>query len=171
MDTVLALMLSLALVYDLLERHIPDALAAGGLIAVLMVCLVMDPALAARGLGGAVRGMAVAVPLFTTGALGAVAAKLLIALGRFLGSEGRPIALLATAITGGIMSGIVSWRSGVFKPLLQHTKDLAIWCLVLGRGGEGTRLCPSGAAITMPRGPASAAGAKLAAIVMGAGRR
>ncbi len=167
MDTVLALVLSLAVVYDLRERRIPNALAVGGLIAALVLRLVTDPALATQGLQGAGLGMAVAIPLFAIGALGAGDGKLLIAVGAFLGIEGLPIALLATAITGGIMSGIVSWRSGVIIPALLHTKNLLLWCVTLGRGGERRRLAP-GAAVTVPFAPAIAAGTTLACVVMGA---
>jgi len=167
MDTVLALVLSLAVVYDLRERRIPNALAVGGLIAALVLRLVTDPALATQGLQGAGLGMAVAIPLFAIGALGAGDGKLLIAVGAFLGIEGLPIALLATAITGGIMSGIVSWRSGVIIPALLHTKNLLLWCVTLGRAGERRRLAP-GAAVTVPFAPAIAAGTTLACVVMGA---
>lgn len=168
MNTVLALMLSLAVVYDLRRRRVPDSLAVGGLIAALALRPVIDPASAPGGIGGAVIGTTLVVPLFTTGALGAGDTKLLIAFGAFLGSEALPIALLATAITGGIMSGIVSWRSGVFGPVLQLTKDLVNRCLALGRGGEHAGLSLTVAAISVPRGPSSAAGATLASVVTGA---
>lgn len=170
MDTVLALVLSLAVVFDLRERRIPDSLTVGGLIAALVLCLVTDPALGTRGLVGAGMGMAVAIPLFAIGALGAGDGKLLIAVGALLGIGELPIALLATAITGGIMSGIVSWRRGVIIPALPHTKNLLLWCVTFGRGGARGRLAPT-AAVTAPFGPAIAAGAAFTWVVMGAAAR
>lgn len=157
MDIVLASILSLAVVYDLRERRIPNALTVGGVIAALTLRLVMDPALALGGVMGAGLALLVALPLFAAGAFGAGDAKLLVAVGAFLGLEGLPAALLATAVAGGLMSGIVSWRRGILIPVLLHTKDLAIWCLTLGRAGTRRKLAEA-AVVTVPYGPAIAVG-------------
>ncbi|MGD8318833.1 MAG: A24 family peptidase [Gemmatimonadota bacterium] len=161
MNIVLAFVLSLAVVCDLRERRIPNALTLGGAVAALTLRLLIDPALVLNGLMGAAVGSVVAVTLFAIGAFGAGDGKLLIAVGAFLGLQGLPTALLATGAVGGIMTLIVSWQRGVFIPLLIRVKDLALWCITLGRAGTRWSLS-DGAAITMPYGPAIAVGATLA---------
>jgi prepilin peptidase CpaA len=161
MNIVLASVLSLAVVYDLRERRIPNALTLGGALAALILRLLIDPALALSGLEGAGLGLLIAVVLFVSGAFGAGDGKLLIAVGAFLGIEGLPTALLATGVVGGIMTLVVSWRRGVLIPVILHVKDLAIWCLTFGRAGTRWKVSDA-AAITMPYGPAIVAGATLA---------
>jgi prepilin peptidase CpaA len=161
MNIVLASVLSLAVVYDLRERRIPNALTLGGALAALTLRLLIDPSLALSGLEGAGLGLLIAVLLFVSGAFGAGDGKLLIAVGAFLGIEGLPIALLATGAVGGIMTLVVSWRRGVLIPVILHVRDLAIWCLTFGRAGERWKLSDA-AAITMPYGPAIVVGATLA---------
>jgi prepilin peptidase CpaA len=160
MDMVLAFVLSLAVVYDLRERRIPNALTVGGVFAALTLRLLIDPALALSGLLGAGLGLVVAIALFAAGAFGAGDGKLLIAVGAFLGLEGMPTALLATGIAGGVLALVVSCRKGALVPLLVHVKDLGLWYLTLGRLGARRKL--SGAAVvTVPYGPAIALGATI----------
>ncbi len=158
MDMVLALVLSLAVVYDLCERRIPNAITVGGVFAALTLRLLIDPALALSGVMGAGLGLVVALALFAAGAFGAGDGKLLIAVGAFLGLEGLPTALLATGVAGGVLVVIASWRRGALIPLLRHMKDLVLWYVTLGRAGARRKL--SGAAVvTVPYGPAIAMGA------------
>lgn len=161
MDIVFGFVLALAVVYDLREQRIPNALTVGGLVSALMLRFVMDPELALGGLLGAGAGLLIAVVFFATGSFGAGDGKLLVAVGAFLGPEGLPAALAATAIAGGLTVIYVSYRGGMFIPVLLQSKDLAVWCVTLGRAGE-RRSLSEGARLTIPYAPSIAFGALLA---------
>jgi len=158
MDIILAVILSLAVVYDLRERRIPNALTIGGTFAALTLRLVIDPALATSGLVGAALGLVFALALFLVGAFGAGDGKLLVAVGAFLGLEGMPTALLAIGVAGGVMALADSWRRGMLGSVLISVKDLGLWYLTFGLAGKRRKLTES-AAISVPYGPAIAAGA------------
>jgi prepilin peptidase CpaA len=158
MDLLFAVVLTLAVVYDLRERRIPNALTVGGLFAALVLRLVIDPVSAVGGLQGAGLGLVVALPLFALGAFGAGDGKLVIAMGAFLGWEGLPAALLVTGVVGGFLSLVYAVRRGVLIPVLYQARDLALYCFTLGRAGERRTLSgPSGT--TVPYGVAIAVGA------------
>lgn len=158
MDLVFAFVLTLAVVYDLRERRIPNALTLGGLFAALVMRLVMDPATAVSGLQGAGLGLVVALPLFALGAFGAGDGKLVIAMGAFLGLEGLPLALLVMGAAGGFLSLAYAVRRGIVLPALYQARDLTLYWVTLGRAGERRTLTSSSTA-TVPYGVAIALGA------------
>ena len=158
MDLLFVLVLTLSVVYDLRERRIPNALTVGGVCAALVLRLVIDPSTAVGGLQGAGLGLVVALPLFAAGAFGAGDGKLVIAMGAFLGWEGLPTALLIGGAVGGLLSLGYAVRRGVVLPVLYQTRDLALYCVTLGRGGE-RRTLSSSSATTVPYGVAIAVGA------------
>jgi len=161
MELVFLFVLSLAVVYDLQERKIPNALTLGGLVAALCLRLVMDPASLWSGIFGAGLGLVVALPLFALGAFGAGDGKFLIAVGAFLGLDGLPAAILATGIFGGLLSLFGLWRKGVLLPALFRVRDLALHWVTLGRAGERRTLGTATAESAVPYGVAIAAGAAL----------
>jgi prepilin peptidase CpaA len=111
--------------------------------------------------------MLITVPLFAVRAVGGGDAKLLMAVGAFLGPQGFLLAGLFTAIVGGVMSLVECARRGVLIPLLLNTGGLARFYLTLGRGGERVSLATSGA-ISVPYGVAIALGS-VAALLLGGG--
>jgi len=159
MELVFAFVLALAVVYDLRDRRIPNALTVGGLIAALCLRLAIEPMSVWSGLLGAGLGLAIALPLFALGAFGAGDGKLLVAVGAFLGLDGFPAAILAIGISGGLLSIVSLWRRGVLLPALLQMKDLTLFWITLGRAGARRTLeaAPPGSAI--PYGVAIAAGA------------
>ena len=160
MDLVFAFVLSLAVVYDLRERRIPNALTMGGLLAALTLRLMMDPVHAWSGLQGAGLGLVVAIPLFALGAFGAGDGKLLVTVGGFMGLNALPAALLATGILGGILAMVYVWRRGTIIPALLQARDLALFLVTFGRVGQRATLStPTG--VTVPYGVAIAAGASV----------
>ena len=161
MELVFAFVLSVAVVYDLRERKIPNALTLGGLCAALCLRLVMDPASVWAGILGAGLGLLVALPLFAIGAFGAGDGKLLVAVGAFLGLDGLPAAILATALFGGLLSLVSLWRRGVLLPALIQIRDLAFYWVTLGRAGKRRTLENSSGDSAIPYGVAIAAGAAL----------
>jgi prepilin peptidase CpaA len=154
-------MLTAAMVMDLRTRRIPNRLTLAGVAA----------GLALRALGGAdplVAGslavalaLAIGLPLFALGAMGAGDVKLLAAVGAFMGPAGFLTALLVSALVGGVLGIAVSVRRGVILPVLLGSKALALRAITLGRYGERTTLETPGA-VTVPYGVAIGIGSLIA---------
>jgi prepilin peptidase CpaA len=109
---------------DVRTRRIPNALTITALLAALALrALLGGPALV-DGLLGAGAAMVLLLPLFALGGVGGGDAKLLIAVGAFLGPGGFLVAALATAIAGGLMALAWSVRRGVILPVLMNTGGL-----------------------------------------------
>jgi prepilin peptidase CpaA len=126
----------LAAITDVRTRRIPNVLTATALLAALALrALHGGPALLV-GVTGAAVALLLLLPLFAMGGLGGGDAKLLIAVGAFLGLDGFLIALLATAVAGGAMALAYSVRQGVVIPMLLNTGALAKYVFTLGRAGE-----------------------------------
>ncbi len=161
MELVFAFVLSLSVVFDLRERKIPNALTLGGLLAALALRFAMEPASVWAGLLGAGLGLLVALPLFAVGAFGAGDGKLLVAVGAFLGWQGLPAAVLATAVFGGVLSLFSLARRGVLAPALRRMWELALFWITLGRFGKRRTLDSASGDSAVPYGVAIAAGAAL----------
>jgi prepilin peptidase CpaA len=161
MELVFAFVLSLSVVFDLRDRKIPNALTMGGLLAALALRFAMEPASVWAGLLGAGLGLLVALPLFAIGAFGAGDGKLLVAVGAFLGWDGLPAAILATAVFGGVLSVFALARRGVLMPALRRVWDLGLFWITLGRFGRKRTLDNASSDSAVPYGVAIAAGAAL----------
>lgn len=161
MELVFAFVLSLAVIYDVRERKIPNALTVGGLCAALCLRFAMDPTSIWAGVLGAGLGLLVALPLFALGAFGAGDGKLLMAVGAFLGLDGLPAAILATGVFGGLLSLFSLWRRGHLLAAVRQVRGLVVYLFTLGRAGQRRTLeGPSGES-AIPYGVAIAAGSAL----------
>jgi hypothetical protein len=78
------------------------------------------------------------------GGVGGGDAKLLVAVGAFLGPKGLLVAVLATAVFGGVMSLAWSVRRGVILPMLMNTGGLLKYVFTAGRSGERVTLGHAG---------------------------
>lgn len=151
-------MVGAATASDLRTRRIPNALTLGGLAAALVLRGVVGGGALASGVLAAVLALALAAPLVALGGLGGGDAKLLAAVGGFLGLETLPTALLGTAVAGGVMAlFVIVWR-GQTRATLVHSARLV--GRLVGRGAEEPRrtLATPGA-VAIPYGVAIAAGA------------
>jgi prepilin peptidase CpaA len=153
---VATVVLAAALV-DVRTRRIPNVLTATALLVALVLRAFLGGPALLDGVLGAGAAFVVLLPLFAMGGVGGGDAKLLIAVGAFLGLKVFFIALLATAVVGGIMAILYSIRRGVILPLLLNTGGLMKFMLTFGRAGERpTR--ESTAVLSVPYGVAIAAG-------------
>lgn len=120
---LLACLLGLALGYDLAARRIPNWLVLAGLMAGVGYSLFASsamgngaPSLGAPGvvksLLGALTGIAIMLPLYLLRAMGAGDAKLMAAVGAFLGPMQVAGAALLTFVAGGILSLLAALWSG-----------------------------------------------------------
>jgi prepilin peptidase CpaA len=157
LTTALVAILVVAAVIDLRERRIPNALTVGALMIALALRGSIGAGAVVDGLLGAVLALVLLLPLFALGGVGGGDAKLLVAVGAFLGRSDFFVALLAIAVAGGVLALAYAARRGVILPALLNTKGLLLYVFTLGRSGERTTLATQGA-VSIPYGLAIAAG-------------
>jgi prepilin peptidase CpaA len=146
-----------AAVTDARTSRIPNKLVLAGLVAAVVLRAAGGLDLLLGGLAGAALGLALTFPLFALGAIGAGDAKLLAVVGAFMGPRTFVVALLASAVVGGILGLVMAVRSGLLIPLLVRTKDLAVNAATMGARGSRPSLSDAGA-VAVPYGVAIAIG-------------
>lgn len=155
--TFVALLAS-AVFWDLKERRIPNNVTGPGLVMGLALAGLIEGSLPGSALAGAVVGLLLSIPLVALGGLGAGDAKLITAVGSFVGIGGLLPVFVFGGIFGGILAVVNALRRGALLGVLVNTKNLLIYQLTLGRHGERIRLDSPGVH-TIPYGLAIAAGA------------
>lgn len=153
---LLALIL-LASVSDLRTRRIPNALTVSG----LGIALALRGAAGAEPLAGGLAGAAIAfvpaVLLVIVGGLGGGDAKLLAAVGAFVGPAALPTTLFVTAVVGGAMGAVVVLRRGALGVTVARCR--AIVGRAAGISIEPLPRLGTPGAIAIPYGVAIGAGA------------
>ena len=146
---LLACLLGLALTYDIGRRRIPNWLVVAGLVAGVGYSLfaawhqgVSPQAIGAEGLGkpllGAATGLGIMLPLFMLHVMGAGDAKLMAAIGAFLGPMQILGAALLTFVAGGALALLAALCTGSLSRVLGN---LRLMYLVLASGrATGFRL-------------------------------
>lgn len=151
-----------AAAFDLGTRRIPNYLTVTGLAAALLLRAAGGGEMLLAGLGGAALALGLSFPLFAAGGLGGGDVKLLVAVGAFLGPGRLMIALLATALVGGVMAfGAALRRRAVgatFRGVGLVVRGAAMRLFLPGRPHTMPSLSTPGA-IAVPYGVAIAAGA------------
>jgi prepilin peptidase CpaA len=153
----MVLLLGVATFTDLRSRRIPNWLvlpffAAG----IAMSCWFQGWHGAARSLEGAGVGLLLYGVLFVLGGMGAGDVKLAGAIGTWIGPQQMLIALVLTALAGGLIALIWAAMGGFLKELFQHTGQLTF-------GGEerGEAVLSNPRRRKMPYAPAIAIGTLL----------
>jgi Flp pilus assembly protein protease CpaA len=112
----LALSIALALVAlvaawsDIRTRRIPNRLTVGALVLALALRLPLGPEALLSGIAGLSFAFILVFPLFALGGFGGGDAKLLMAMGAFLGVEGLFPGLLAIGVIGAAMALVLALR-------------------------------------------------------------
>jgi prepilin peptidase CpaA len=156
--TALILLLLVAVYTDLKERRIPNKLTVSGLVVGLAFAAAMAGGVPTSGLLGAGLALVLSFPVVALGALGAGDAKLLTAVGSFMGPSGVISVLLYGALAGGVLALAFAFRRGTLWAVLKNSFRLFLHTISLGRYGERLGLDTPGAQ-TVPYGVAIAAGA------------
>lgn len=146
----LVVLLALAVAWDLRTRRIPNWLTVGACGVALGLRAVQGVEPLGFGVLGLVLGLALSLPLVLTGGLGGGDAKLLAAVGAFLGPGRLIIALLAMALVGGVLTIAVATRRGVMYETLRHTWRLTGQLVGLGLESEPRRTLGTAGALTIP---------------------
>ncbi|MEE9206807.1 MAG: A24 family peptidase [Gemmatimonadota bacterium] len=165
MDTqaiALIVMVAAAAALDVGTRRIPNLLTVSGFTLALVLRGMSGTSDLGSGLLGAALAFALSFPLFIAGGMGGGDVKLLTAVGAFLGPGQLIVALLATAVIGGLLGLIAAIRGHAVKETIVGTGRL-LRDLILKpfRPGHPVTLPKLGSpgAITVPYGVAIAAGA------------
>jgi prepilin peptidase CpaA len=154
----LASLLGVAVFTDLRERRIPNKVTVPGLIAGLIIAAAVEGGVPFSALGGAGLAFLVALPFVVLGGLGGGDAKLLTAVGAFVGTGGLFSVVLYGALAGGVLAVGSATRRGTLIPVLLNSGKLFVHLITLGRHGERFAL-NSPHAHSVPYGLAIAAGA------------
>lgn len=158
--TALGLLLGVAVYTDLRERRIPNKVTMPGLLLALALASFLEGGFPLGALAGAGLALAITFPLVALGGIGAGDAKLLTAVGAFVGPGG----LLSVFIYGGLAGGVLAMANavqrGAFLGILVNMKNLLLHWVTLGRGGQRISLNSPGAQ-TIPYALPIAAGALL----------
>lgn len=162
----LAVVLVLAMAWDVSQKRIPNWLTVGGTVAALITRGFMGFEALGSGLLGGALGLALGLLLFAIGAMGAGDGKLLGTVGAFLGFAGFVQALPLIGLAGGLLALAVTARNGTLLPTLLRFQRLLLHAVSFGRIGERRTLAMPGA-VTVPYGVAVAAGVFWALLATG----
>jgi prepilin peptidase CpaA len=147
-----------AAIWDLRRRRIPNELTFGGVALGLMLRAPEGLVPLGEGLLGVGLALAIAVPLFALGGLGGGDAKLLAAVGAFMGPSRLAGALLLIALVGGVLATLWAARRGVVIPAMLNTLSIMkAWAR--GQRAPAHLTVASAGVVTIPYGVAIALGA------------
>lgn len=157
--------------YDVRERRIPNRLTAAGLLLALALGLFQGGGGLAAAAAGAVLGLVVGLPVFLLGGLGGGDVKLLAVMGAFLGPGRLPLALLAIALTGGLMAAVEVVRRGAVKRTIMN-----LWAILMSLGPKsferwktrqagGKLTIDAASAVTIPYAVAIAIGSVVGSVL------
>ena len=149
--------------WDLRTRRVPNILTFGAAVVALTVHLLAG---GWWGLlwaaGGWMTGLAVFLPLFLLGGLGAGDVKLLAALGAWLGPAGALWTALYGAIAGGLMAVLIALWQGYLRTALRNLRMLLSYWSVMGVRPLPELTLKTGAGPRLPYAMAIGAGVLLA---------
>jgi prepilin peptidase CpaA len=145
---------------DLRSRRIPNALTMSGLAAALLLRGIAGPAVLIEGLVGVLLALVLTLPFLMLGVIGGGDAKLLMAIGGFMGPRDFLWAATIIAIIGGMVGVVDAGRRGVLLPVLYNCGEILKHWATFGRRGANRSFASVGA-LTIPYGVAIAAGALL----------
>lgn len=156
----LTLLLVAAAWTDFRTRRIPNALTVTGLAAALALrgAVGLDPLI--EGGVGVLLALVLTLPFLMLGVVGGGDAKLLMAIGAFMGPANFLWAGLLIAVIGGMMAAIDAGRRGALLPVLFNCGQILKHWATFGRHGANRSFASVGA-LTIPYGVAIAAGALL----------
>ncbi len=166
LTALLAVLLVLAVWFDVRQRRIPNWLTVGGAASALVLRGFIGFDAAWSGMAGGAVGLSLGILLFAVGAMGAGDGKLLAAVGAGLGLNAFVQALPLIAIAGGILALAMTTANGTLFATLLRFRELTLHLLSIGRFGERRTLAMPGA-VTIPYGVAVAAGAAWGWLVWG----
>jgi prepilin peptidase CpaA len=148
---LLSVLLSLAVWHDVRTRRIPNYLVFWGALSGVALHTLLpagagffsDPSGALgflASLSGAGIGLAVLLPMYAVGALGAGDVKLMSMVGAFLGPHQILGAAVLSLLAGGVLALAVALRTGTLAKVLRNSYDLLLNAVAKAFAGTGVRI-------------------------------
>lgn len=159
-SAVFAALLVAAAWSDFRSRRIPNALTMTGLAVALVLRGLAGPAALIDGVVGGLLALVLTLPFLMLGVMGGGDAKLLMAIGGFMGPRHFLSAAVLIVIIGGIMGVVDAGRRGALLPVLYNCGQILRHWATFGRRGANRSFASVGA-LTIPYGVAIAGGALL----------
>lgn len=169
---VLVLMVTIAAVYDIQFRRIPNALVLTGLVLSLVIHVTFNDFYGFKEWGyGLLTGFVLFLPLYALNAMGAGDVKLMAMTGSFLDAGSAVGVVLTTLVVGGVLAIVVALLNGVLRQAISniHTQlTLTIFKKFSGGNAQLEQL-PSSAG-NLPYAVAIAIGTLMHVILLTQGR-
>ena len=169
---VLVLMVSIAAVYDIQFRRIPNWLVLTGLVLSLIIHVTFNDFYGFKAWGyGLLTGFGLFLPLYALHAMGAGDVKLMAMVGSFLDAGSAIGVVLTTLVAGGVLSIVVALRNGVLRQAISniHTQLTLTMFKKLSGGNAQLEQLPSSAG-NLPYAVAIAIGTLIHVILLTQGR-
>lgn len=169
---VLVLLVTIAAVYDIQFRRIPNSLVLTGLVLSLIIQVTFNEFYGFKAWGyGMLTGLALFLPLYALHAMGAGDVKLVAMVGSFLDAGSAIGVVLTTLLVGGVLSIVVALRNGVLRQAISniHTQLTLTMFKRLSGGNAQLEQLPSSAG-NLPYAVAIAIGTLIHVILLTQGR-
>ena len=169
---VLVLLVTIAAVYDIQFRRIPNSLVLTGLVLSLIIQFTFNEFYGFKAWGyGMLTGLALFLPLYALHAMGAGDVKLVAMVGSFLDAGSAIGVVLTTLLVGGVLSIVVALRNGVLRQAISniHTQLTLTMFKRLSGGNAQLEQLPSSAG-NLPYAVAIAIGTLIHVILLTQGR-
>ena len=169
---VLVLMVSIAAVYDIQFRRIPNWLVLTGLVLSLIIHVTFNDFYGFKAWGyGLLTGFGLFLPLYALHAMGAGDVKLVAMVGSFLDAGSAIGVVLTTLVVGGVLSIVVALRNGVLRQAIGniHTQLTLTMFKKISGGNAQLEQLPSSAG-NLPYAVAIAIGTLIHVILLTQGR-
>ena len=169
---VLVLMVTIAAVYDIQFRRIPNGLVLTGLVLSLVIHVTFNEFYGFKEWGyGMLTGFGLFLPLYALRAMGAGDVKLMAMAGSFLDAGSAIGLVLTTLVVGGVLAIVVALWHGVLRQAIGNIHTLLVLTLFKKLSGGNAQLeqLPSSAG-NLPYAVAIAIGTLIHVILLTQGR-
>lgn len=169
---VLVLMVTIAAVYDIQFRRIPNALVLTGLVLSLVIHVTFNDFYGFKEWGyGLLTGFVLFLPLYALRAMGAGDVKLMAMTGSFLDAGSAIGVVLTTLVVGGVLAIVVALLNGVLRQAISniHTQLTLTLFKKFSGGNAQLEQLPSSAG-NLPYAVAIAIGTLIHVILLTQGR-
>jgi len=148
---LLLALLAAAVATDVRSRRIPNRLVGFGMLAGLTLHSTVTPGAGLfsvpfggvgflLALGGLALGLALMLPLYALGAMGAGDVKMMAMIGAFMGPQEMLGVTLCSLVAGGVLALVFAIRDGSLRKVMANVRTMMLGSVLRGISGGGARL-------------------------------